>query len=136
MIMIDSIAIDTNVLVYCHSSDELEKRKIANSLLAMHPVVSTQVLSEYLNVVKRRLGLTKVEILDICRQNIDFCRLEAVRKSTLDIARELILRYDFQLFDSIVVVSAVETGCKILYSEDFQHGQIIENELKIINPFL
>jgi predicted nucleic acid-binding protein len=51
-------------------------------------------------------------------------------------ANDLMLRYDFQLFDSIVVASALEAGCEILYSEDFQHNQLIENRLRIINPFI
>ncbi len=27
-------------------------------------------------------------------------------------------------------------GCDILYSEDMQNGQIVENTLKIVNPFI
>lgn len=34
------------------------------------------------------------------------------------------------------VASALEAGCKILYSEDLQNEQIVENQLLIINPFL
>jgi predicted nucleic acid-binding protein len=94
------------------------------------------VLSEYLNVVKRRLNLPKQDILMICRQNIDVCRLVAVEKNTLVLAEQLILRYDFQMFDSIIVATALENGCNILYSEDLHHNQLIEKKLKITNPFL
>lgn len=48
----------------------------------------------------------------------------------------LMNKYDFQLFDSIIVSSALESGCDVLYSEDMNHGQIIEGQLAIINPFL
>ena len=34
----------------------------------------------------------------------------------------------------MIVASALEAKCEILYSEDMQHGQIIEGKLKIINP--
>jgi predicted nucleic acid-binding protein len=51
-------------------------------------------------------------------------------------AKGLIDRYDFQLFDSIIVASALEAGCDILYSEDLQHGLTVEKQLKIINPFI
>jgi len=44
-------------------------------------------------------------------------------------------KYDFQLFDSIIISSALESGCSILYSEDMNDGQIIEKTLKIENPF-
>jgi len=135
MIMNKTIALDTNVLVYCHSNDELEKQEIATSLFAFYPVVSTQVLSEYLNVVKRTLKLPKDEIMDICLLNIELCILQPVGLTTLRTARNLIDRYDFQLFDSIVVAAALEANCHILYSEDLQHGLVVEKRLEIVNPF-
>jgi predicted nucleic acid-binding protein len=63
------IAIDTNILVYCHSNDELDKQKMAISLFSFYPVISTQVLSEYINVVRRKLGQPKDKIMDVCLQN-------------------------------------------------------------------
>ena len=52
MIMNRTIALDTNVLVYCHSNDEPDKQETAMSLFDLYPIISTQVLSEYINVVK------------------------------------------------------------------------------------
>ena len=130
------IAIDTNILVYCHSNDEPGKQNTAISFFALRPVISTQVLSEYLNVVKRKLKLPKDKIMDACLQNIEMCILQPVSFTTLKYARNLLDRYDFQMFDSIVVASALEADCQILYSEDFQHGLLVENRLKIINPFI
>jgi predicted nucleic acid-binding protein len=48
----------------------------------------------------------------------------------------LISKYDFQLFDGIIVAAALEANCDVLYSEDMQDGMVIENTLKIINPFI
>ncbi len=45
-------------------------------------------------------------------------------------------QYQFQLFDAIIVASALESGCNTLYTEDLQHGQLIEGQLRISNPFL
>jgi predicted nucleic acid-binding protein len=130
------IAIDTNILVYCHSNDELDKQKMATSFFSFYPVISTQVLSEYINVVKRKLGLPKDKIMDVCLQNIELCTLQSVTIDTLKYARYLLNHYDFQLFDSIVVASALEAKCSILYSEDFHHGLVVENQMEIINPFI
>jgi hypothetical protein len=47
------------------------------------------------------------------------------------LAQNLINRYDFQIFDGIIIAAALEANCSILYSEDMQNGQIIENTLKI-----
>jgi predicted nucleic acid-binding protein len=38
-------------------------------------------------------------------------------------------------YDSLILAAAIESECKILYSEDFQHGRKIEG-LKIVNPFI
>ena len=130
------IALDTNILVYCHSNAEPEKQKIATNFFEYYPVISTQVLSEYINVVKRKLKLPKDEIMDVCMQNIEMCVLQPVSFTTLKYARNLLDRYDFQLFDSIVVASALEADCHILYSEDFHQGLLVENRMKIINPFI
>jgi len=135
-IMNKKIALDTNILVYCHSNDELEKQEKAISLFSLYPIVSTQVLSEYINVVKRKLKLPKDEIMDVCLQNIEMCVLQPVSLSTLKYARRLLDRYNFQLFDSIIVASALEADCRILYSEDLHHGLMVENRLEIINPFI
>ena len=130
------IAIDTNILVYCHSNDEPYKQEIAVSLFAFYPVISMQVLSEYINIIKRKLNISKEEVMDVCLQNIELCLLHPVSITTLKSARCLIDRYDFQLFDSIVVASALEANCHILYSEDLHHGLIVENRMEIINPFI
>ena len=42
---------------------------------------------------------------------------------------------DSNIIDSLIVATALENGCTILYSEDMQHEQIIEKQIKIINPF-
>jgi len=44
-------------------------------------------------------------------------------------------RYGLSIFDSMIVASALLADCKTLYSEDLQHGQVIEGQLTITNPF-
>jgi predicted nucleic acid-binding protein len=44
-------------------------------------------------------------------------------------------KYGFQYYDALIVATALEHGCNILFSEDMQHGQVIEDSLRIINPF-
>ncbi|MEO5344322.1 MAG: nucleic-acid-binding protein, partial [Gammaproteobacteria bacterium SHHR-1] len=49
----------------------------------------------------------------------------------LDIAS----RYSLSHYDSLILAAALEAGCSVVYSEDMQHGQQINNRLTIINPF-
>ncbi|MFZ1344751.1 hypothetical protein [Thiothrix eikelboomii] len=54
---------------------------------------------------------------------------------TIEQALVLGERYGYSYFDSLMLASALEQGCSILYSEDMQHGQILEGGLRIIDPF-
>lgn len=54
---------------------------------------------------------------------------------------ELILRaidlrrlHPMSFWDALIVASALHANCKILYSEDLQHGRKYEG-LTIVNPF-
>ncbi len=42
--------------------------------------------------------------------------------------------YNISYYDSLIVSSAIDAKCTILYSEDMQHSLTIDS-LTIINPF-
>jgi predicted nucleic acid-binding protein len=104
-------------------------------LLSLHPVISTQVVSEYLNVMKRSFPIAKADLMDLCALWMKKCVIHPVNVTTVETARRLIKRYDFQIFDGIIVAAAIEAGCEVLYSEDMQHNMVVAEQLRIINPF-
>lgn len=131
-------SLDTNIVIYSHFLENKEKQAISRDLLSKHPFVSIQVVSEYLNTMKRLLKsiATKEDLMDLCSQWMLECMVQPIHISTLQSAKRLINRYDFQIFDSIIVASALEAGCEVLYSEDMQHNLRVEKQLTIINPFI
>jgi len=36
----------------------------------------------------------------------------------------------------MIIASALLAGCKRLYAEDLQHGQVVDAQLTVINPFI
>jgi predicted nucleic acid-binding protein len=64
MIMNDKIAVDTNVLIYLHDDDILFKKDIATEIVAMKPVIAAQVISEYLNTLKRLTKEPKLRLME------------------------------------------------------------------------
>jgi predicted nucleic acid-binding protein len=57
---------------------------------------------------------------------------------TLDLhatARALAEDHRLSFYDALIVASATEAGCNILYSEDMQHGRKFGN-VTIVNPFI
>jgi predicted nucleic acid-binding protein len=134
--MSKNVVLDTNVLIYLHDNSSPNKRAIAKDLLAENPFIPSQVISEYLNVTRRLLQLSKEELLIQASNLLAGCTIIPVLPSTLLFAAALVKRYNFQLFDAVIVAASKESNCAILYSEDMQHGLVVEKSLTIINPFL
>ena len=130
------IALDTNILIYSHDKTDMRKQNIARTLLGLTPSISTQTISEYINVLRQKTKIPKEELIDLCMENLNDCHIHAVNIATLKIAKQIIQRYELQIFDSIIVASALEANCEILYSEDMHHELEINRYLKILNPFL
>lgn len=40
-------------------------------------------------------------------------------------------RYGFSVYDAMIVSAALTSGCERFYTEDLQHGQLIEGRLLI-----
>jgi len=134
--MANNIALDTNVLIYLHDNSNLNKRAVAKDLLSDNPFISSQVVSEYLNVTRRLLPLSKEEILVQASNLFVGCTIVPVLPNTLILASTLVKKYNFQLFDAVIVAAAIESDCAILYSEDMHNGLVVENKLTIVNPFI
>jgi predicted nucleic acid-binding protein len=109
---------------------------IASDFFNENPVISSQVISEYLNVMRKKFKMQKLELMQLCSLWLEKCSVQPVILSTIKLAQDLVGKYDFQIFDGIIIAAALEADCDILYSEDMQDGQIIENMLKIVNPFV
>ena len=130
------IASDTNILIYLYDGENEDKRNISELLIVDKPIISSQVISEFLNVTKRLLKLPKIEILQKANTLFSKCEIVCVSQKTLEDGLFLIKKYDFQLFDSLIVASALQAKCTVLYSEDLHHNLLVENQLRIINPFI
>ncbi|MDN3583112.1 PIN domain-containing protein [Mucilaginibacter flavus] len=131
----NKIAVDTNILLYALDDFYPEKQIISIEIIADNPSFCSQSLSEFTNVCLRRWRFSKVKVAQIIKTYLQQCTYVPVTEAMMLKAIEIMTIYDFQLFDSVIIASALETGCTIFYSEDMSDGQIIEQQLKIINPF-
>jgi predicted nucleic acid-binding protein len=98
-------------------------------------VASTQVIGEISNVLTKKYPALEKEIELFLQDISEFYEIITISKNLLFKALKLHFKYKFSSFDSLIIASALEADCNILYSEDMQHGQVIENTLKIVNPF-
>ena len=125
---------DTSVLLYLLSDDTVRADRI-ETLLSARGVISVQVLNEFAVVALRKLNIPLNEVREILDTIRAVCAVEPITIETHDRGLAIFERYRFSLYDSILVATALISGAKVLYSEDLQHGQIIDKQLRVSNPF-
>ncbi len=125
---------DTSVLLYLLSSDAAKSDRV-ETLLADRGTISVQVLNEFAAVAIRKLKMPLPEVREVLDTIRAVCDVETVTIETHDRALAIVERYGFSLYDSLLIAAALIADCKVLYSEDLQHGQLIDRQLRIVNPF-
>jgi len=127
--------LDTNVLIYAVAKNDPRASK-AEALLASGGVVSIQSLNEFVSVARRKLAMSWKEVKGFLNLILILCPHPIpISLGTHRIALEIAEKYGYSIYDALVASAALEAGCKTLYSEDLQDGQIINRQLTIRNPF-
>jgi predicted nucleic acid-binding protein len=126
--------LDTNVLLYLLSEDNARADCAENELLA-GGVVNVQVLNEFASVATRKLRMAISDIREVLATIRNVCRVVPFDEQTHELGLEIVERYRFSVFDSMLLASALLSSCKLFLTEDLQHGQVIDGRLRVHNPF-
>ncbi len=127
---------DTKVLVYAIVENDPRKTR-ARELLAVGGTISVQVLNEFVSVVRRKVKMPWDDVRATLQWILLLCpEAVTVTIKTHEKAVGLAERHGYRIYDSLIVASALEAKCTILYSEDMQDGQVIEKQLTVRNPFM
>jgi len=126
---------DTSVLLYLvsHESDKADR---VEQLLEEHGIVSVQVLNEFAAVALRKLKMPLSDVREILETVRAVCTVEPLTAAVHDRGLAIHDRYKYSLYDSMIVASALVANAKVLYSENLQHGQLMDSQLRILNPFV
>ncbi|HTW31064.1 MAG TPA: PIN domain-containing protein [Candidatus Sulfotelmatobacter sp.] len=127
--------LDTNVFVYAIARDDPRSHS-AEELISAGGRVSVQVLNEFAAVVRRKTNMPWGEVQLALESITSLC--PDPLPISLDTHREALAiaeKYGYSIYDALIVASALEAKCTILYSEDMQDGQVIDRRLTIRNPF-
>ncbi len=128
---------DTNVLVYYFQLKNEPKKIIARQFINDYfenIIISTQVLGELFNVLVRS-GSTSKKASDIIYKCIKDFEIISINPYLVSQSLSIHNKYKYSYYDSQIIVAALHSKCEILFTEDLQHNQLIENKLRIINPF-
>ncbi len=125
--------LDTNILVYSIGIDHRMLR--AKQLVLERPVISVQVMNEFVNVAKRKLTLPWPEIEASLQDFTDMVSLIVpLTMNTHRLGVQIARDHQFRIYDSMIIASASIAGCGILYTEDLADGAVIAG-VQIRNPF-
>ncbi len=131
--LLPAVFFDTNVLVYVVSADP-QRSERAGELLRHGGMVSVQVLNELVSVLRRKLRFDwhAVEtVLAVIHAHCEVLPLDLLmHQEALLLAR----LHQLSWYDALIVAAAQRAGARTLYTEDMQHGSVLDG-LHLVNPF-
>ena len=125
---------DTNVLIYLASGDPVRADR-AEKLLAKGGAISVQVLNEVANVARRKMQMSWPETRSFLSILRGLLNIHSVTTEVHENGLTLAERYNLSVYDAMIAASALAAECDTLWSEDMQHGMMIDGRLRITNPF-
>ena len=138
--MKNKIFIDTNILVYAFVDNNMEKHNKARQMIYEKRFddllfISTQTIGEFSATLARNRIKTKI-IEKYFHEIINSFSILKIDINTFSNAYFLKDKYSLSWWDSVIVSTALENECNVLYSEDFGHVSKFEKALKVVNPLM
>jgi predicted nucleic acid-binding protein len=134
------VFLDTNVLIYAATGDEVHPGKFtkAGEILTTETfAISTQVVGEFISNVQNPRKMTS----PLTDDEIDGWLERLFAFPVISIDREIILnaaffqrRYQIDYWDGQILAAAHRFGAETLLTEDLNHGQIY-GSVRCENPF-
>ncbi|MGD1952518.1 MAG: PIN domain-containing protein [Leptolyngbyaceae cyanobacterium] len=129
--------LDSNIWIYALADgQDQQKQDVAAQLIrTTSAVVSTQVINEvYINLL-RKSYFSEEQVRELITAFYQGSQVIPFDMEILTQASSLRERYALSFWDSLIVASALHAGLSTLYSEDMQHGLLVNGQLEILNPF-
>jgi predicted nucleic acid-binding protein len=126
--------IDTGVLLHLLSADAAKADR-AEATVRAGGRISVQVLNEIAYVARRKLAMPWAQLDGVLTLMRSLCGVEPLTVEMHERGRLLAQRYGLSIYDAMIVGAALVSGCETLYSEDMHDGLLVDQQLRIYNPF-
>ena len=132
------VFVDSNIWLYAFIHTQDARKHVLAIEAIKHPeiVVSTQIISEVSVNLLKQTSFSESEIQGLVSAFYMRYQVTVIDKETFITASEVRNRYHLSYWGSMVVASALQSGSEVLFTEDMQHGLLIDGVLRIVNPFL
>jgi predicted nucleic acid-binding protein len=137
--MSKKIFVDSNIWLYqlLQTPGETKGSRARDALMTVDRVmISHQVLVEVGANLVKKAHLPEPKIRQHLSELLSCCELIPVDGRIVMCASSLREMASLSYWDSLIIAAALESGCEELWSEDFQHSQLVDGRLRIINPIL
>lgn len=132
------LALDTNILAYAEGVNGAERHEQAMALIARIPndagMIPAQALGELFNVLVRKAGRTRTSARDSLLAWRDAFPAMETSPDTMMLAADLATDHNLGIWDSVILATASQAGCRLLLSEDMQDG-FTWGGVTVANPF-
>lgn len=133
------IALDTNVLAYAEGVGDAPRQALALQLIERLPSarvrLPAQVLGELTRVLYGKAGRSRTEARQAVLDWADgFSVLDSTWPAMLG-ALDLCADHQMSMWDALILSVSADAGCRLLLSEDLQHG-FTWRGTTVINPFM
>jgi predicted nucleic acid-binding protein len=138
--MLDKIFVDTNILVYAHDLSAGRKNTTARNLIQelwenRTGCLSIQVLQEFFVTVTQKVPQPmEIEPAKSILQDLSYWKIHEPKANDVIQAVNIQARHRVSFWDAMILQSAIQLECSLIWSEDFNPGQVYNN-LKVVNPF-
>lgn len=132
--------VDTNVLVYAYDNTAGEKHRLAKQLItglwqSRLGCLSVQVLQELYVVGARKLLQISPTDLRLILTDLGLWRVHVPDVADVISAIDLHQRFQVSFWDAMILHSAGQLGCAVVWSEDLNPGQNYHS-VRVLNPFM
>jgi predicted nucleic acid-binding protein len=129
--------VDSNILFYAHDRQAGSKHERAKDLIAglwasRQGALSTQVLQEFCVNVRRKAQVSAENMRSLVQDFLKWHVVVNTGESVLG-ALEIEAKHRISFWDSLIVYAAQVAEVEVLYSEDFNDGQIY-GSVRVVNP--
>jgi predicted nucleic acid-binding protein len=134
--------LDTCILVYAYDEDEGAKHETARELLKTlmiegKLVLSVQVLNEFYRAAtkaSRAKPFPHERVHDILSHLAASCTVLPLTSAETFRALDAMQQNSLAFWDALIWAVAAENDVSVVYTEDFQHGRVIDG-VRFCNPF-
>lgn len=131
---------DSNIWLYALiTGQDPAKSQVAGQLIAHNTaqlILSNQVVIEVVANLIKKSNLNEDNFQQFIISAYHDYRVISVDEAIMSRASHLRVQYAISYWDSLIIAAALQAGASTLYTEDMQNGQVIDNQLTIVNPFI